>query len=113
MAIRNPRLHGYAFLQDMVVSDYFRAPRVDKGKQILRQLCERIEATAPASEVELYALTHAATDQFNALADAFYEHGSEIETVARDCIASDFGFIAQAYGFAQADPEELVATRDG
>jgi hypothetical protein len=56
-------------------------------------------------------LTHAATDEFNTLAEAFYEHDSEIETVARECIAGDFAFVASAYGF-DADIEELIATRD-
>jgi hypothetical protein len=40
------------------------------------------------------------------------ENGSEIETMARDCIAVDFKHIALAYGFEDADIEELVAPRD-
>lgn len=38
--------------------------------------------------------------------------GSEIETVAREAIAEDFWRVASAYGFADADAEELIATRD-
>jgi Family of unknown function (DUF5713) len=57
-------------------------------------------------------LTHAATDDFNQLAEEFFEAESEIETAARECIAADFEFIANAYGFANADVEELIATRD-
>jgi hypothetical protein len=37
---------------------------------------------------------------------------SEIETAAREAIAHDFDVIAGAYGFADADIEELIATRD-
>ena len=48
---------------------------------------------------------------FNTLGEAFYEHDSEIETVARECIAADFAFIASTYGF-DADTEEMIATRD-
>lgn len=52
------------------------------------------------------------TDQFNELAEEFYEEDSEIEIVARECIAEDFGVIADEYGFEDADIEELIATRD-
>ena len=60
----------------------------------------------------LYSLTHAATERFNELAEEFDEGGSEIETVARDTIATDMEYIAQSYGFEDADIEELVAPRD-
>ncbi|EIG26584.1 DUF5713 family protein, partial [Neisseria sicca] len=40
------------------------------------------------------------------------ENDSEIETVARDTIATDMEYIAQSYGFEDADIEELVAPRD-
>lgn len=53
-----------------------------------------------------------ATEQFNALQAEFEAAGSEIETVAREVIAGDFQFIALAYGFADADVEELTAERD-
>lgn len=86
---------------------------MDKGRQILIQLCEAIESAPPESETELYTSTHAATEQFNVLAEEFNENDSGIETAARDCIATDFGFIATAGGFPGADLEELVATRDG
>jgi hypothetical protein len=73
-------------------------------------MCDRIEADKPASLDELYAITHAATEEFNNLERAFDEAGSEIETVVRDAIGTDFYFIATAYGFADADIEELIAT---
>jgi len=49
---------------------------------------------------------------FNELGEELYEANSEIETIAAECIAEDFAFIAEAYGFADADLEELIATRD-
>ncbi|WP_460948475.1 DUF5713 family protein [Spirosoma daeguense] len=61
---------------------------------------------------ELYRLTHSSTDKFNDLQEDFYEANSEIETVARDCMATDFNFIAATYGFVDADIKELAATRD-
>jgi hypothetical protein len=45
---------------------------VDKGKAILLRLCEAIEVEKPSSLEALYALTQAATDEFNALAKEFY-----------------------------------------
>ncbi|WP_066372188.1 DUF5713 family protein [Herbidospora mongoliensis] len=106
------KIAEYAFLKDMYADGYFPDHLVDKGKTILLRLCDRIEAEKPAGLAALYVLTHAATDEFNALDEEFHEAGSEIETAARDTIASDFWFIASAYGFEDADIEELVATRD-
>ena len=60
----------------------------------------------------MYALTHAATEEFNALDYEFLAAGSEIETVARELIADDFVFVASAYGFEDADIEELISGRD-
>jgi Family of unknown function (DUF5713) len=56
--------------------------------------------------------TETATEEFNALESEFEAAGSEIETVARELIAEDFWFVASAYGFAEADVEELIAARD-
>jgi hypothetical protein len=112
MAITNPKLREDAFLEEMYQDDYFPNHLVDKGKQILVRLCERIEAEQPKSLDELYELTHAATEEFNGLCPEFEEADSEIETGAREAIAHDFGMIAEAYGFAEADTEELIAPRD-
>ena len=76
------------------------------------RFCERIETDRPADLTALYALTHAATEEFNDLQDVFVEAGSEIETVAREEIAEEFWFVARVYGFADADVEELIAPRD-
>ncbi|MCA9707795.1 MAG: hypothetical protein KDK70_18230 [Myxococcales bacterium] len=111
MAIQNERLARYPFLREMFEDSYFPDAQVEQGKAILVALCEQIEATRPATLEQLYALTHAATERFNDLQEDFERAGSEIETAARDCIATDFAEIAEAYGF-DADMEELVATRD-
>lgn len=50
--------------------------------------------------------------RFNALEAEFEAAGSEIETFAREVIAEDFWFAASAYGFAEADAEELIAGRE-
>ena len=112
MNISNATMAGYAFLKDMYSDSYFPKDLVKKGERILVDLCLEIEANAPSNLSELYALTHAATDKFNDLQAAFEEHGSEIETAAREAIAEDFQNIAKAYGFVDADGEALIATRD-
>ena len=111
MPITNAKMTAYPFLQAMYRDTYFPDVCVDKVKQVLVALCERIEREKPTDLDGLYRLTHAATDEINVIQDLFYEHDSEIETAAREAIAEDFGFIAAAYGF-DADLEELIATRD-
>jgi hypothetical protein len=108
----NQALASYQFLQGMYDDGYFPDHVVDKGKAILLRLCEQVEAERPADLAALYVLTHAATEEFNELESEFDEAGSGLETVARELIAEDFWAIANAYGFADADVEELVATRD-
>lgn len=112
MSIKNPKVQAYNFLETMYRDSYFPRFLVDKGKQILIRLCERIEVQNPASDEEMYQLTHAATEEFNKLAEEFYDHESEIETMARDAIAVDFEFIVKAYGFENLDLEEVVAPRE-
>lgn len=112
MAITNERMAGYEFLGPMRGDGYYPAHLVAKGGDILHALCERIEGRPPRGLDELYELTHAATEQFNLLAEEFHEAGSEIETVAREAIAADFDHLAQAYGFPEADLEELVDPRE-
>ncbi|SEG25098.1 hypothetical protein SAMN04489712_10484 [Thermomonospora echinospora] len=112
MAITNQQVTGHPFLRGLYADEYFPDHVVDKGKAVLLRLCERIEAERPSDLAALYALTHVATEEFNALEAEFEAAGSEIETFAREEIAEDFWFVASAYGFAEADIEELIAPRD-
>jgi hypothetical protein len=110
--LSNGTIRNYPFLKDMYEDAYFPDHLVDKGKRILLDLCSRIEQDQPKDLQDLYALTHAATDQFNQLQEEFEENESEIETGARECIGMDIKNIATAYGYDDADIEELIATRD-
>lgn len=112
MPIENAQVRTHPFLRGMYSDGYFPDQVVDKCTAILLRLCERIEADRPVDLAALYALTSVATEEFNLLQDAFEAAESEIETVAREVIAADFRFIALAYGFADADVEELIAERD-
>lgn len=110
MQITNTTMAAYPFLKDMEADSYFPAHLVSKGKDILVRLCQTIEATKPDSLSDLYALTHQATEEFNALEIEFEEEGSELETAARENIGADFEAVSKAYGF-DADNEELIAPR--
>ena len=112
MNITNQEIQHYPFLKEMYDDGYFPDFLVDKGKDILLRLCENIETQKPENLEALYTLTHAATDEFNDLAELFYENDSEIETAARDCIGTDFYELVKRYGYADADIEELIASRD-
>ncbi|MGW0769029.1 DUF5713 family protein [Streptomyces sp. NPDC002676] len=103
---------GHPFLEVLYEDAYFPDRVLDKGRAILLALCERIEADLPADLPALYRLTQAATEEFNALEAEFEAAGSEIETVAREEMGGDFRFVARAYGFEDADTEELIATRE-
>lgn len=111
-ALKNEQMRTYAFLKDMYEDDYFPKFLVDKGKALLINLCVEIEAKQPQNLEELYVLTHVTTEAFNTLEEEFEENDSEIETAARECIGLDFDFIAQVYGYTEADVEELIAPRN-
>jgi hypothetical protein len=110
--VQNPQVASRTMLADMVSDAYYPPELVAKGQLILIRLAERIEEHSPRDLDALYALTHAATEEFNRLAEEFEDADSEIETVARDAIAEDFGFLADIYGYTEADLEELIAPRD-
>lgn len=112
MPITNPAMADYEFLAVLYEDDFFPNHVLDKGKAILVGLCERLEADRPADLAALYVLTHAATREFNALEPEFEAAGSEIETVAREEICGDISNIAEAYGFTDAEHEELTGVRD-
>lgn len=111
MTLMNDQTNIYRFLSAMENDGYYPSELVAKGKLILHNLCLQIEAKRPQTSEQLTELTRAATEQFNQLGSEFEEQGSELETVARENIAQDIDFIAQAYGF-QEDVEDLIENRD-
>ncbi|MFF9063829.1 DUF5713 family protein [Streptomyces sp. NPDC014891] len=112
MPIMNNQVAGHAFLRPMYDDAYFPDRVVALGEAILLGLCARVEAERPSDLPSLYALTRAATEEFNVLEEEFVAAGSEIETVARESICEEFSFVASAYGFPGADAEQLTAGRD-
>lgn len=110
--LSNEEMRSHKFLQDMYEDDYFPNHLVNKASDLLVALCHKIETHQPSDLAALYQLTQATTIEFNELQEAFFEAESEFETVAREIIAEDFEAIASAYGFDEADVEELIETRD-
>jgi hypothetical protein len=96
----------------MYSDSYYPKRLVDKLRDILVGLCSTIEQEKPATVDHFLRLTHEATERINDLAEEFEENDSELETVAREALAADFGFIADAYGFGSLDIEEIIAPRD-
>ncbi len=112
MEIKNLQIKNHPMLKEMYDDAYYPDFLVDKIKLILLEMCHEIEHTTPADVPALLQITHAATERINDLEDEFGEHDSELETVAREVMAADFGFIVQAYGFAGVDIEDVIAPRD-
>jgi hypothetical protein len=110
--IKKQQIQDYNFLVGMYEDDYFPNHIVDMGKNLLIKLCLDIEKQQPKTLDTLYNLTHETTERFNDLEAIFYENDSEIETMARECIAEDFEKIALNYGFKDADIEELIEPRE-
>jgi hypothetical protein len=67
MPITNQQVAGHAFLREMHEDPFFPDHVVDQGRAILLRLCERIETERPSDLQALYALTQAATEEFNLL----------------------------------------------
>lgn len=65
MPITNEQLANFEFLSGMYDDEYYPDFLVDKGKQILIRLCEKIEEVRPEGEEVILALTHTATEEFS------------------------------------------------
>lgn len=110
MSIQNEKMAAYEFLSCMG-EKYYPAETTEKCREVLRQLCRDIEEKQPADLDALYELSHAATEKINGLEMEFMDKGSQIDTIARECLAEDFFNVAEAYGF-DADMEELIEPRE-
>ncbi|MEU6619678.1 DUF5713 family protein [Streptomyces litmocidini] len=84
---------------------------VDQGKAILLRLDERTEAEWQSNEGAWYASIQTAVEEFKLLDRQFEAAGNGIETVAREWICDEFCFAVAAYGFTDADAQELAAGR--
>lgn len=109
--IKNDSIKKYHFLEPMYHDPFFPKPLVDEGKDILINLCFKIETQQPKTSQAFLVLTQEATEAFNQLDAQFMSQGSELETVAREAIAVDMEYIAKTYGFNE-NIETLIENRE-
>jgi hypothetical protein len=110
--LQNAAMQKYPFLDSMYDDEFAPNELVDKGKQILIYFCASIEQNQPKDLDFLYEISNAYVEKFNALEGEFRAAGSEIDTMARETICTDFENIAKAYGFEDVDIEELTEERE-
>ncbi len=101
---------GHAYLPGMYQDSYFPGPLVDQVMHQLEALVVFLEEQ-PRSVDEVQARCDAMTDVINDLQDTFAEHGSELETGARDDIATTLAAILTTYG-VELDLEDALRNRD-
>ncbi|MEC1176986.1 DUF5713 family protein [Metasolibacillus meyeri] len=98
------------YLKDMYQDNYYPTFLVDKIKVLLEGGVHYLEQGSRSLE-EIQAKFDQITLAINDLEDEFYEHNSELETVARDSIAETVIEILQAYNI-ELDVEDALRERE-
>jgi hypothetical protein len=111
-SITNQKILNHDFLSGMYSDGYFPDFLVDKIKNILLDVCKKIEENNPKSDQDLFSITHSAVERINDLEEEFEENDSELETAAREVMGADFDFIVKTYGFNDVDIEDVIAPRE-
>lgn len=100
----------FAYLPDMYADDYFPTPQVDKVKHAIQQVASLLE-TGERSPKKVQKHLDKMTRQLNALQNDFADHGSELETGARESIAETVERLLAHFGVA-IDVEEALRERE-
>ena len=101
---------NYKLLDEMYRDEYYPDFLVDKVKDELQKVIDLLEGGETDTEVIQETLDEAVCG-INDLQEAFGEHDSEIETVARECIAADVAYILEWFHIP-IDTEEAIRERD-
>ena len=101
---------NYKLLDEMYQDDYYPAFLVDKVKYELQKVIDLLEGGETDPDVVQETLDEAVSG-INDLEEEFDEHDSEIETVARECIAVDVAYILEWFDIP-IDTEEAIRERD-
>lgn len=101
---------NYKLLDEMYQDDYYPAFLVDKVKDELQKVIDLLEGGETDTEVVQETLDEAVCG-INDLQEEFDENDSEIETVARECIAATVAYILEWFGIP-IDTEEAIRERD-
>ena len=101
---------NYKLLDEMYQDDYYPAFLVDKVKDELQKVIDLLKSGETATGVVQEPLDEAVCG-INDLQEEFDENDSEIETVARECIASTVAYILEWFNIP-IDTEEAIRERD-
>ncbi len=101
---------NYRLLDEMYRDEYYPDFLVDKVRDELQKLIDLLEAGETGIEVIQKKLDEVVC-AINDLQEEFDENGSELETVARDCIGEAVGCILEWFGIP-IDVEEAIRERD-
>ena len=96
----------YKLLDEMYQDKYYPDFLVDKVKDELQKVIDLLESGETDIEVVQETL-----DGINELQEEFDENDSEIETVARECIAASVAYILEWFDIP-IDTEEAIRERD-
>ena len=101
---------NYKLLDEMYQDDYYPVFLVDKVKDELQKVIDLLESGETDTEAVQETLDEAVSG-INDLQEEFDEHDSEIETVARECIAANVAYILEWFDIP-IDTEEAIRERD-
>ena len=101
---------NYKLLDEMYQDEYYPDFLVDKVKDTLQKVIDLLERGAAGTVVVQETLDEAVCG-INDLQEEFDENDSEIETVARECIAADVAYILEWFDIP-IDTEEAIRERD-
>lgn len=101
---------NYKLLDEMYQDEYFPNFLVDKIEDELQKVIDLLENGEIDTEIVQEKLDEVVC-AINDLQDEFDENGSEIETVARDCIGETVGYILEWFDIP-IDIEEAIRERD-
>ena len=102
---------NYKLLDEMYQDNYYPAFLVDKVKDELQKVIDLLENGETDTEVVQETLDEAVCG-INDLQEEFDEHDSEIETVARECIAAAVAYILEWFNIP-IDTEKLSGNGTG
>ena len=88
---------NYKLLDEMYQDDYYPAFLVDKVKDELQKVIDLLESGETNTDAVQETLDEAVCG-INDLQEEFDENDSEIETVARECIAATVAYILEWFG---------------
>ena len=97
---------NYKLLDEMYQDDYYPAFLVNKVKDELQKVIDLLES----GETDTDAVQETLDEAVCGIND-LHENDSEIETVARECIAATVAYILEWFGIP-IDTEEAIRERD-